>query len=36
MAHAYNASDEYRLKYAARDKTAKLIVDHVVPVAAYS
>ncbi|WP_132306603.1 hypothetical protein [Komagataeibacter saccharivorans] len=33
MAHARSAPDEYRLKYAARDKAAKLIVDHAVPVA---
>lgn len=33
MAHAQNAPDEYRLKYAARDKTVRLIVDHAVPIA---
>lgn len=33
MAHARSAPDEYRLKYAARDKAAKLIVDHAVPIA---
>ncbi|WP_075631891.1 hypothetical protein [Novacetimonas hansenii] len=33
MAHAHNAPAVYRLKYAARDKTTRLIVDHAVPIA---
>lgn len=33
MDHAWNAPDEYHLKYVAGDKTVKLIVDHAVPVA---